>query len=75
MDKACSTHEGNCKYVQNFSWKTEGRSLRKSRRRCAENTKINLKEIGTEAVDCIHLSRDTDRSRAQVNMTVNFPVQ
>lgn len=40
------THERDGKYVQNFSWKTEGRRpLRKSRRRCADNNKISLKEI------------------------------
>jgi hypothetical protein len=35
---------------------------------------MNLREIGWEGVDCIHLAQDRDQWRALVNMIVNFRV-
>jgi len=41
--------------------KPEGqKSLGKPRRRCGNNIKTDLKEIGKIGVDCIHLHQDRD---------------
>jgi hypothetical protein len=39
-----------------------------------DNNKINLKEIGCEGVDWIHLAQDRDQWRALVNAVMNLGV-
>jgi hypothetical protein len=42
----CSTHEREEKCVQKFYWKIqEMRTFRRSKRRCEDNIKLNLREI------------------------------
>jgi hypothetical protein len=48
--------------------KSEGkRPLGRPRRRWEDNIKINLREIGWEGVDWMHLDQDRDQWRALMN--------
>jgi len=56
--------------------KPEGkRPLGRPRRRWEDNIKMDLREIGWEDVDWIHLAQDRDQWRALVNtkMNLRFP--
>jgi hypothetical protein len=56
--------------------KPEGRRpLGRPRRRWEDNIKMDLREIGFEDVNWIHLAQDRDRWRALVNtvMILRFP--
>jgi hypothetical protein len=56
--------------------KPEGkRPLRRPRRRCVDNIKMDLREIGLGGMDWIDLSQDRDWWRALVNtaMTLRVP--
>jgi hypothetical protein len=58
-----------------FIQKLEGkRPLAISRRRWEDNIRIDLREIGWEGVDWMHLAQDRDQWRALVNMVMNFGV-
>jgi hypothetical protein len=50
------------------------RPLGRSRRRWADNIKMDLKEIGWDGRDSIHLAQDRDQLRALVNAVINFRV-
>jgi hypothetical protein len=53
--------------------KSEGkRPLGRPRRRWEDNIKINLTEIGWDAMDWIDLAQDRDRWRAVVNTVMNI---
>jgi hypothetical protein len=53
--------------------KPEGkRPLERPRRRWVDNIKINLREIGWDGMDWIHLAQDTYQWRALVNTVMNF---
>jgi hypothetical protein len=55
--------------------KPEGkRSFRRSRHRCEDNIKMDLREIGWEVVDWSHLSQDRDQWQAPVSMAMNLQV-
>jgi hypothetical protein len=55
--------------------KPEGkRPLGRSRRRWADNIKMDLAELGWGGVDWIGLARDRDRWRVLVNAVVSFRV-
>jgi hypothetical protein len=55
--------------------KLEGRRpLGRPRRRWEDNIRMDLREIGLEDVDWIHLAQDTDRWRALVNTVMNLRV-
>jgi hypothetical protein len=55
--------------------KPEGkRPLRRPRRRWVDNIKIDLREIGWDAMDWIDLAQDRDRWRALVNTVMNLQV-
>jgi hypothetical protein len=58
MGGTCSTLEGDEKVIQNFGPTTRReRSLGRSRPRWGDNIKMDLKEIGWEGVDWIHLAQ------------------
>jgi hypothetical protein len=50
------------------------RSLGRRRRRCVDNIKMDLGEIGWDGMDWIDLAEDRDQWRALVNMVMNLRV-
>jgi hypothetical protein len=53
--------------------KPEGRrTLGRPRRRCVDNIKVDLKEIGWNVMNWIGLVRDRDQWRALVNTVMNL---
>jgi len=62
--------------VYRFSvWKLEGRRLLgRPRRRCVDNIRMDLQEVGCGYVDWIGLSQDRDRWRKLVSAVMNLRV-
>jgi hypothetical protein len=55
--------------------KTKGkRQLGRPRRRCANNIRMDLRKIGWEFVDWMHLTQDRDQWRDLVNIIMNLRV-
>jgi len=55
------THGGD-KFLQYFDGKPEGKGpLGRPRRKWEDDIRIDLREIGWEGVDWIHLAQDTDQ--------------
>jgi hypothetical protein len=55
--------------------KPEGkRPLGRQRRRSVDNIKMDLREIGWDGIDWIHLAQDRDQWRALVNTVINLRV-
>jgi len=55
--------------------KPEGkRSLGRPRRRCVDNIRIDLQEVGCGYVDCIGLAQDRDRWRKLVSAVMNLRI-
>jgi hypothetical protein len=55
--------------------KPEGkRPLGRPRRRWEDNIKMDLRKVGLEEVDCIHLAQDRDRWRALVRAVMSLKV-
>jgi hypothetical protein len=53
--------------------KPEGRRpLRRPRRRCVDNIKMDLTEIGWDGMDWIDLAQDRDQWRALMNAVMNL---
>jgi hypothetical protein len=50
------------------------RSLGRPRRRWEDNIRMDLREIGFEDADWIHLAQDRDRWRALVNTVMNLRI-
>jgi hypothetical protein len=56
-------------------WKPEGkRPLERPKRRCEENIKLYLQEVGSGCMDWIELAQDRDRWQALVNEVLNLRV-
>jgi hypothetical protein len=57
-----------------FRWENlkEKRPLRRPRRRWEDNIKMDLREIGWEVVDWLHLAQDRDQWHALVNTVMNL---
>jgi hypothetical protein len=49
-------------------------SLERLRRRCEDIIRMDLRKIGWEVVDWIHLAEDRDQWRALVNTVLNLRV-
>jgi hypothetical protein len=52
----------------------EKRPIRRSRHRFDDNIRMDLREIGWEVVDWIHLAEDRDQWLAVVKTVLNFMV-
>jgi hypothetical protein len=50
------------------------RPLGRPRRRCVDNIKMDLREIGWDGLDWIALAQDRDQWRALVNTVMNLRV-
>jgi hypothetical protein len=50
------------------------RPLGRPRRRCVDNVKMDLRDIGWDGTDWIDLAQDRDQWRALVNMVMNLRV-
>jgi hypothetical protein len=50
------------------------RPLGRPGRRLVDNIKMDLREIGRDGVDWIHMAQDRDRWRTLVNTVLNFRV-
>jgi hypothetical protein len=52
----------------------EKRSLRRYRHRLEDNIRMDLREIGLEFVDWMHLAQDRDQWRAVLNIVMSLLV-
>jgi hypothetical protein len=50
------------------------RPLGRPRRRCVDNSKMDLREIGWDEVDWIDMAQDRDQWKALVNTVLNLRV-
>jgi len=72
----CSTYGGEGRCIEGFGGKPEGQKPRgRPRRRCEDNIKMELQEVGWAGVDWIDLAQDRDRRGTPVNvvMSIRFP--
>jgi hypothetical protein len=75
IGRACSTNGEKRNAYRILVGKPEGkRPLERPRRRCVDNIKINLREIGLDGMDWIDLSQDRYQWRALVNTVINLRV-
>jgi hypothetical protein len=73
MGGACGTNREVSNAYKILVGKPEGkRSLGRPRCRWEDNIRVDLKDIGWEGVDWIHLAQDRDRWWALVNTVMNF---
>jgi hypothetical protein len=71
----CSTHGRNNICTQILVCEVEGkRQFGTPRRRWKENIRVDLREVGWEGVDWMHLDQDRDQWRALVSKVVNLRV-
>jgi hypothetical protein len=75
MGMACSTRRGIRNAYRILVGKLEGRRpLGRSRRRCENNIKMDLREIGWGGMDWIDLAWDREKWSALVNTVMNLRV-
>jgi hypothetical protein len=75
VGQTCGTHEVGERCLQGFGWEAQvKRPLGRPRRRCEDNIKLDLKEIGIDGVNWIKLVQDTVQWQAFVNMVMNLRV-
>jgi hypothetical protein len=73
MGLTCSTHGSDEKCVQYFGRKPEGkRPLGRPRRGWMDNIRMDLREIGWEVVDGIHLAQYRDQWLTLVSTVMNL---
>jgi hypothetical protein len=75
MGGACNTHESDDAYSIFIGKPQTKRPLWRPRHRREDNIRMDLREIGWEGVDWMHLAQDRDQWRAVVNtvMNVRYP--
>jgi hypothetical protein len=70
-----STQGRDEKCIKNVVGKLEGkRSLGRPRRRWEDNTRMDLRRMGLEGVDWMHLAQDRDQWWVAVNTVMNLRV-
>jgi hypothetical protein len=75
MGRACSTNGKKRNSDRMLVGKPEGkRPLGRPRRRCVDNIKMDLREIGLDSMDWINLFQDRNQLRALVYMTMSLRV-
>jgi hypothetical protein len=75
MGRECSTNGEKMNAYRILVGMTEGkRPLGRPRRRWVDNIKMDLREIGWNGIDWIHLAQNRDERRALVNMVMNLRV-
>ena len=76
MGDACSAYRGERRGVYRvLVGKPEGkRPIGRPRRRCEDNIKMDLEEVGKGCRDWMELAQDRDRCRALVSTVMNFQV-
>jgi hypothetical protein len=75
MDMACGTNGAKRNAYRILVGNPEGkRPLGRRRRRCLDNIKMDLREIGWGGTDWIDLAQDRDQWRALVNTVMNLRV-
>jgi hypothetical protein len=74
MGRACNTHVGDNKCVQNLVGKPEGKRPLERPRRGQDNIKIDLKVIVWEGVNWLPVAQDGDRLRALMNTVMNLRI-
>ena len=75
MGGACSAYEGKERRMQVSVGKPEGKSrLARSGRRCEDNIKMDLREVGYGGVDYIEMAQVRARWRTLVNAVMNVYV-
>jgi hypothetical protein len=75
MSGVCSTNGENRNAYRLSMGKREGkRPLERPRRRWVDNIKTDLREIGWEGVDWIHMAQNNDQWRTLVNTISNLRV-
>jgi hypothetical protein len=68
-------HGRHDKCIKNVFGKPDGkRPLGRPRRRCEENIRMGLWELGCEGVDWMHLAQDRDKWQAPVSTVMNLRV-
>jgi hypothetical protein len=75
MGRACSTSGEKRNAYRILVGNPEvKRTLGRPRRRWLDNNKLDLREIGWDGVDWIHLGQDRDQWRTLVNAVMNLRV-
>jgi hypothetical protein len=75
MGRACSTNVGEEQCIEDIGGIPEGkRPLGRPRRRCVDNIKMDLREIGWHGIDWIDLAQIRDQWRTLVNTVINLRV-
>jgi hypothetical protein len=75
MDRVCSTNWEKSNAYRILVGKPEGKGpLVRPRRKRADNIKIDLRGIGWDGVDWIHLTLDRDQWRTLVYTVMNLRV-
>jgi hypothetical protein len=72
MGKVCNTHGEMRRACGLLVGKPKGkRPLGRPRRIWEDNIRMDLREIGWEGVDWMHVAQDSDQGRAVVNTVIN----
>jgi hypothetical protein len=75
MDRACSTYGEKRNAYRLMVGKPEGkRPLGRPRRRCVDNIKMDLREIGWGGMEWVDLAQDKGYWKVLVNTAINLPV-
>jgi hypothetical protein len=76
MDRMCSTHEGDEKFVpKNWSENMKGRDHSEDVGVDGRVILERISKIGWECINCIHLAQDRDQWRALVNVVIKLRVE